>query len=113
MSGIARATLFTGRKSASSLELARIGRGDARNDPPGRDRRHDITLLERLEAENRKLRNQASQLALQIQALRRLGKSDPPSTGSHARKWGRPPGSQGSGAGSPTAASRRRPVRSP
>jgi hypothetical protein len=62
-------------------------------------------LLDRLEAENRELRNQAIQLALQIQMLRRIGKS--------AR--GRAPSAspETRAVGIPTATSRRRPARSP
>jgi hypothetical protein len=85
MSGIARATLSNDRKSASVLELAPIRRSGPRKGPGGRDWRKDQTLLERLEAENRQLRNQAIQLALQIQVLRRVLKSEPRSAGIGAR----------------------------
>jgi hypothetical protein len=70
MSGIARASLSNGKKSASVLELARTRGSGPRTDPSGREARKDRSLLERLEAENRELRNQAIQLALQIQVLR-------------------------------------------
>ena len=73
MSAVARANLYNGKKSASVLELARIGEAVSRADRDGRD---DRDLLERLEAENRELRNWAVQLALQIQILRRIGRSD-------------------------------------
>jgi hypothetical protein len=72
MSAAARANLCNGKKSASVLELARTGEAVSRTD---RDS-HDQDLLERLEAENRELRNWAVQLALQIQILRRIGRSD-------------------------------------
>jgi hypothetical protein len=54
-----------------------------------------------LEAENRQLRNQAIQLVLQIQVLRRAEASQTKSAGSRAPSMGIP------------AASRRRPLRSP
>ena len=73
MSAAARANPSNGKKSASVLELARTGEGVSRADRDGRD---DRDLLERLEAENRELRNWAVQLALQIQILRRIGRSD-------------------------------------
>src|SRR6266487_646491 len=63
MSGIARASLSNGKKSASVLELARTRGSGPRTDPSGREARKDRSLLERLEAENRELRNQAIQLA--------------------------------------------------
>lgn len=84
MSGIARATLSNDRKSASVLELAPIRRSGPRKDLGGRDWHKDRTLLDRLEAENRELRNQAIQLALQIQMLRRIGKSETRSGRGHA-----------------------------
>jgi hypothetical protein len=86
MSGIARATLSNGRKSASVLELAPIRRSGPRKDPGDRDWRTNRNLLERLEAENRELRNQAIQLALQIQVLRRVRRSETKSTGSRTPK---------------------------
>jgi hypothetical protein len=86
MSGIARATLSNGRKSASVLELAPIRRSGPRKGPGSRDWHKDRTLLERLETENRELRNQAIQLALQIQVLRRIGKSELRSAGGRAPK---------------------------
>ena len=86
MSGIARATLSNGRKSASVLDLAPIRRSGPRKGPDGRDWHKDRTLLERLETENRELRNQAIQLALQIQVLRRIGKSELRSAGGRAPK---------------------------
>src|SRR5262245_38292471 len=73
MSAAARANLCNGKKSASVLELARTGEAISRAD---RDSRDDRDLLERLEAENLELRNWAVQLALQIQILRRIGRSD-------------------------------------
>ena len=73
MSATARANLCNGKKSASVLELARTGEAVSRAD---RDSRDDQDLLERLEAENLELRNWAVQLALQIQILRRIGRSD-------------------------------------
>jgi hypothetical protein len=73
MSAAARANRSNGKKSASVLELARTGEAVSRAD---RDSRDDQDLLERLEAENRELRNWAVQLALQIQILRRIGRSD-------------------------------------
>jgi hypothetical protein len=69
MSAAARANLCNGKKSASVLELARTSRAD-------RDSGDDQDLLERLEAENLQLRNWAVQLALQIQILRRIGRSE-------------------------------------
>jgi hypothetical protein len=105
MSGIARATLSNGRKSASVLELAPIRRSGPRKDLGGRDWHKDRTLLDRLEAENRELRNQAIQLALQIQMLRRIGKS--------ARGRATSVSPEVRAVGIPTATSRRRPARSP
>jgi hypothetical protein len=73
MSRIARASLSNGKKSASVLEMAPTRR---RTDPKARARRHDWTLIERLEAENRELRKQAIELALQIQTLHKGGRSE-------------------------------------
>ena len=73
MSAAARANLANGKKSALVLELARTGEAVLRAD---RDSRDDRDLLERLEAENLELRNWAVQLALQIQILRRIGRSE-------------------------------------
>jgi hypothetical protein len=73
MSAAARANLCNGKKSASVLELARTGEAVSRAD---RDSGDDQDLLERLEAENLQLRNWAVQLALQIQILRRIGRSE-------------------------------------
>src|SRR5262245_39529449 len=73
MSAAARANLCNGKKSALVLELARTGEAVSRAD---RDSRDDRDLLERLEAENLELRNWAVQLALQIQILRRIGRSE-------------------------------------
>jgi hypothetical protein len=73
MSGIARAGVSNGKKSASILELARTGGTGPRTDGEGRN---DRGLLERLEAENLELRNRAVQLALQIETLRRVGRSE-------------------------------------
>jgi hypothetical protein len=71
MSITARARLSSnGKKSASVLEFAPTRGSGRRTDPKARERRNGLTLLERLEAENQELRNQAIQLALQIQALR-------------------------------------------
>jgi hypothetical protein len=70
MSAAARANLYNGKKSASVLELARTGEAVSRADRDHRD------LLERLEAENLELRNWAVQLVLQIQILRRIGRSE-------------------------------------
>jgi len=75
MSEIARASLSKGKKSASVLELAPIRRSGPRKGPGGRERRKDWNLLDRLEAENRELRDQAIELMLQIQALRHHGRS--------------------------------------
>ena len=69
MSAAARANLCNGKKSASVLQLARADEGVSRADRDSRD------LLEHLEAENLQLRNWAVQLALQIQILRRIGRS--------------------------------------
>jgi hypothetical protein len=60
MRGITRNGLFNARKSAS--------------DPNGRERHQDGGLIKRLETENLALRNQAAQLALQIQVLRHIGR---------------------------------------
>ena len=109
MSGIARATLSNSGKSASVLELAPIRRSGPRKDPGGRDWHRDRTLLDRLEAENRELRNQAIQLALQIQMLRRIGKSEPRSGRGHTPSASR----EARAIGIPTATSRRRSARSP
>jgi hypothetical protein len=76
MSGIARATLSSGKKSSSVLQLARTRGAGPQTDPGGREGRNDRNLLERLEAENRELRNQAIQLALQVQVLRHGGRSE-------------------------------------
>jgi hypothetical protein len=84
MSGIARATVSNSGKSASVLELAPIRKSGPRMDPGGRDSHKDRTLLDRLEAENRELRDQVIQLALQIQMLRRIGKSETRSGRGHA-----------------------------
>ena len=73
MSGIARVGLSNGKKSASVLELARTGGTGPRT---LREPREDQDLLERLEAENLQLRKRAVQLALQIQTLRRVGRSE-------------------------------------
>ena len=73
MSGIARAGVSNGKKSASVLELARTGGTGPRT---GGEGRNDRDLLERLEAENLELRNRAVQLALQIRTLRRVGRSE-------------------------------------
>lgn len=73
MSVIARVGVSNGKKSGSVLELARTGGSGPR---PDRERRGDRGLLERLEAENLELRNRAVQLALQIRALRRVGRSE-------------------------------------
>lgn len=78
--GIAHASLSNSRKSASILGLARNRGTGPRTDPHGRDRRKDRHLLERLEAENRGLRNRAI-LALQIQVLRHVGGSEVRPTG--------------------------------
>jgi hypothetical protein len=75
MSGIARASLSNGKKSASVL--AWTGEAGPRTD---RDRRNDRDLVEYLEAENLALRSWAVQLALQIQSLRRVGSSEARST---------------------------------
>jgi hypothetical protein len=83
MSGIARASLSNGRKSASILDPAGTRLG-AR--PRGREWHHDRNLLERLEAENRDLRNRVIQLAFQIQILRHAG-----SAGDRARSANRSP----------------------
>src|SRR5262245_2879439 len=85
MSRIARASLSSGKKSASVLEMMTRG-GGRRTDPKARVRRHDWTLIERLEAENRELRNQAIELALQIQTLHKGGRSEDRSAG--APQWG-------------------------
>ena len=61
----ARATFSNSKKSPSFLEVAR-----SRATGPRKDR----SLLERLEAENRELRNQAMHLVLQIQLLRHRGR---------------------------------------
>jgi hypothetical protein len=86
MSGIAHASLSNSRKSASIRGLARNRGTGPRTDPHGRDRRKDRHLLERLEAENRELRNRAIQLALQIQVLRHVGGSEVRPTGVRALK---------------------------
>jgi len=108
MSGIARATLSNSGKSASVLELAPIRRSGPRKDSGGRDWHRDRTLLDRLEAENRELRNQAIQLALQIQMLRRIDKSEPRSVRGHAPSDSR----DARAVGVPTATLRRRSARS-
>ena len=77
MSGIARANLSNGKKSTSVLELAWTGEAGPRTD---RDGRNDRDLVEYLEAENLALRSWAVQLALQIQSLRRVGRSEARST---------------------------------
>jgi hypothetical protein len=76
MSRIARASLSNGKKSASVLEMAPTRGGGRRTDPKARGRRHDWTLIERLEAENRELRKQAIELARQIQTLHKGGRSE-------------------------------------
>jgi hypothetical protein len=72
MSVRARASLSNGKKSASVLEL-RPRRTDRPIDP---ERSADRDLLERLQAENLALRSWAVQLTLQIQTLRRTGRSE-------------------------------------
>jgi hypothetical protein len=72
MSVRGRASLSNGTKSASVLEL-RPRRADR---PIDRERCADRDLLERLEAENLALRSWAVQLTLQIQTLRRTGRSE-------------------------------------
>jgi hypothetical protein len=86
MSGIAHATISNRRKFAPILEIEAIRRSGARKDPGSRDWRKDQTLLERLEAENRQLRNQAIQLALQIQVLRGVGTCEKKSASSRVPK---------------------------
>jgi hypothetical protein len=70
MSRIARVSLSDGKKSASVLELAWTRGTGPRTDRRAREWRNDRNLLERLEVENRELRNEAIQLMLQIQVLR-------------------------------------------
>jgi hypothetical protein len=115
MSGRARATLSNGRKSSSVHELGRIRKSGPPNDHSGRDGRKDRTLLERLEAENRELRNQAIQLALQIQVLHSVSKSETRSRGSRApKRESCPPAADEPGpVGMPAATSRLRPAPSP
>jgi hypothetical protein len=72
MSGIARIGVSHGKSSTSGVALARPGSTTVRSE---RARRNNRALLERLEAENLELRNRAIQLALQIQSLRRVGRS--------------------------------------
>ena len=91
MSRIARASLSDGKKSASALEMARTRRGGRRTDPKARGRRHDWTLIERLEAENRELRKQAIELALQIQTLHKGGRSEDESVAHPSGTHSRPP----------------------
>jgi hypothetical protein len=69
MSGIV--SISNGRKSASVIEFARTGEACRPI-----EKRDDRDLLERLEAENLALRSCAVQLALQIQTLRRVGRSE-------------------------------------
>jgi hypothetical protein len=88
MSVVARASLFNEKKSASVHELAGTGATGARTDPNGREMRKGWDLLERLEAENLELRNRAVQLALQIQTLRRVGRSEVRSAPRYVRKQG-------------------------
>jgi hypothetical protein len=90
MSGIARASLSNGRKSASVLNPARTRGTGLRTDPGGREWHHNRNLLERLEAENRDLRNRVIQLALHIQVLRHAGSS----ASDRAREVSRPPPAQ-------------------
>ena len=86
MKGITRATLSDGTKSSSVLQLAQRRGAGPRMDRTGREGSHDRNLLKRLEAENRELRNQAIQLALQIQVLRHVGRSDARADGDRARE---------------------------
>jgi hypothetical protein len=86
MSGIARASLSNGRKSAAILDLAGTRQTRLGARPRGREWHHDRNLLERLEAENRDLRNRVIQLAFQIQILRHAG-----SAGDRARSANRSP----------------------
>ena len=107
MSGIARATLSSGKKSV--LQLARTRGAGPRADSGGREGRDDRNLLERLEAENQELRSQALQLARQIQVLRHCVRSE-------ERPAGHRPSQNAFASASRdarTTASRRRPNRLP
>ena len=112
MSRIARASLSNGKKSASVLEMAPTRGGGRRTDPKARGRRHDWTLIERLEAENRELRKRAIELALQIQTLHKGGRSEDRSAGA-PHQWDAfaSASRQARHAGASVATRRRRPNR--
>ena len=74
MSGIARARLSNDKLSASILALARVREKGSRTDHSRPEGHSDLNLLERLEAENRELRNRVVQIALQMQVLRHAGR---------------------------------------
>jgi hypothetical protein len=104
MSRIARASLSNRKKSAAPTR----GNG-RRTDLKAIERRNDWTLLERLKAENLELRNRAIQLALRIQLLRRVGRSEPSSAGDAFATASR----EARGVGVSATPWRRRPNRAP